>query len=112
MSEILIGVFIGVGVCLFLGFIFYRIMNSKFEILTQKNSLKFREQASLDLQGIIAPLNERVKEYKSYMDELHRFDLKDRENLRSKMQELNTSADKKERLSFNRQNRNNLKKSL
>lgn len=102
MSELAIGLFIGLGFALLVGFFLYKLIlkvqSDRFELLaqkiTQENSLNFKSQATSDLQSIISPLNEQVKEYKTYLDELHKYDLKDRENLRTTMTEMIGSATK------------------
>lgn len=59
-----------------------------------QNSRYLTEKAQLDLEKVIHPLNERVSEYKSYLDGIHKYDLKDRENLRERLGQMIESANK------------------
>lgn len=102
MSELLLGLFIGLGFAIIVGFFVYkvilRIQSDRFSLMAREisdaNSAQFKSQATADLQVLINPLNEQVKEYKTYLDELHKYDLKDRENLRTTMGEMIGSAAK------------------
>lgn len=63
------------------------------EVLDQ-NSNYLKEKAEHDLGRIVDPLNQRIGDYKNYLDSIHKYDLKDRESLRERLQQMLSSVDK------------------
>jgi DNA recombination protein RmuC len=98
--EVVISFTVGVILASVIGFVlikyFSRIQKDQFELLANnilsKNTNTLKENASENLSSIVLPLNERIKEYKEQMDQMHKFDLKERESLREKLNQMITSA--------------------
>lgn len=75
-----------------------RVQEDRFNILAQdvlnQNSQELQTQANQSFTNALTPLSEKVKEYKEYLDQIHKYDLKDRESLREKLNQMLYSAEK------------------
>lgn len=100
--EMILAFIIGVLFSITISYFLFKFLSSqqsdKFTVLAQnvleQNSNYLKEKSENELQKIIAPLNERVGDYKDYLDKLHKTDLQDRENLRGKLNQMLESAGK------------------
>lgn len=99
-TEILLAFFCGFLITLVLTYFFMRAssksqeQNFKLvanEILKYQTS-EFKLQATERMEQTIAPLNERIKEYRDLLSNMQRLDLSDRENLRTKLGDMMDSA--------------------
>jgi DNA recombination protein RmuC len=98
--EVVIGFIIGVVLACVIGFILIKylskVQRNQFELMANeilsKNTSSLKENASDNLSSIVSPLNEKIKEYKDQMDQMHKFDLKERESLREKLNQMISSA--------------------
>lgn len=98
--DVLIGFSIGVFVALLVSFVLLKFISklqkAQFELLAneilEKNNLSLKDSATSNFSNIINPLNDRIKEYKEQMDQMYRFDLKERESLREKINQMISSA--------------------
>ncbi len=103
--DLMIGLGIGIALSFVLGFVLIKLITKihtdKFHILAKEildqNTTQLKEQATSDIGNLVSPIHERIKEYKDYMDQLHKYDLKDREALREKMSHVMDSAHKIEK---------------
>ncbi len=103
--ELIIGFGIGSLVVLVLSFLFFRyfskVQEDKFQLIAseiiQKNTEQIHAQAQLGITSIVNPLNERIKEYQAHVDSIHKFDIKDRETLKEKMNVMMGAAHKIEK---------------
>ena len=107
--EILIAFFLGTLVTLTLTFIFIKLsarsQEQNFKILASeilKNQTEdFKSQASERMDQSVAPLNERIKEYKELLSSMQRIDLTERESLRVKLGDMIESASRIEEKALN-----------
>jgi len=98
--EIFLGFFIGLIftliLCLFLIKYIFKNQENKFHVLAseilEKNSNQLKISAEQNLSSVVAPLNDKIKEYKELMQLLQRSDLQDRESLREKLGQMIDSA--------------------
>lgn len=98
--EVVIGFSIGVLFASLISFVlikyFLKMQKDQFELIANevmfKNTNLLKDNAGDSLSGIVNPLNEKIKDYKEQMDQMHRFDLKDRESLREKLNQMIASA--------------------
>lgn len=90
--ELIIGLVLGTIVSGALSFFIYKkislIQSDNFEILANK----ILEKNEQNLTTLVTPFNERVKEYRDYLESMHKFDLKDRESLRERLNQMLDSA--------------------
>ncbi|MAX67956.1 MAG: hypothetical protein CME66_13555, partial [Halobacteriovoraceae bacterium] len=100
--DLILGFASGLLLALIIGFLglkfLLKFQTQKFELLAaqilKKNSEEFQVNANEKLTHVVNPLELKVKEYKEYMDSLHREDLKDRESLRERLAQMLESAQK------------------
>ncbi len=100
--EMMIGFLIGAVVSLITSFFLIKylskIQSDKFNLLAkniiEENSQNLQVQASQNFTEAVKPLNQKVQEYKEYLDHMHKYDLKDRESLREKLNQMLDSAQK------------------
>ncbi len=92
--ELGIGIVVGVLLSGILSYFIYQKLTStqtdQFESLAN-TILQKNEQ---NLNTLVSPFNERVKEYRDYLEQMHKFDLKDRESLRERLNQMLESASK------------------
>lgn len=88
--ELLAGMICG---CLFSGVFAYFL----FKLLTKNQREEFKQLASEVLGENAETLNLTVREYKEYLDQMHKFDLKDREGLKERLTQMIESAGKIEK---------------
>ena len=99
-QEILIAFSLGTLLTLVITFIFIRLSSKSqeqnFKIIASEilkiQSEDFNKQAREKMDQSVAPLNERIKEYKDLLANMQRVDLTDRENLRTKLGDMIESA--------------------
>ncbi len=77
---------------------FSKLQESRFQVLAseilEKNTGILKVQNEEQLTSLVKPFNERVKEYRDYLEQMHKFDLQDRESLREKLNQMLHSAQK------------------
>lgn len=92
------GVVLAVAIAFFLFKTLSKQQEDRFTVIAQQvldqNSNYITERAQADIEKVISPLNQRVGEYKSYLDNLHKYDLKDRESLRERLNQMIESANR------------------
>ena len=100
--EIILGFTIGAILAAVISFFIFKSLTrqqeDRFTVIAKQvldqNSNYLKEKAQSDLEKVIGPLNERVGDYKNYLDKLHKYDLQDRENLRERLTQMIESANK------------------
>jgi DNA recombination protein RmuC len=102
MVEIVSGFLAGAIVSIIAAYLIVKsiskIQSDKFQLMAndiiQSNTDRFQLQAKENFSSAIVPLNQKVTEYKEYLDQMHKFDLKDRESLREKLNQMISSAER------------------
>lgn len=102
MAELLIGLLVGLVFACIVFALLYKFLvqgqDQKFQLLAEgilkEKEKSFSENANEKMSALVTPLHEQIKEYKTYLDEIHKYDLKDRESLRERMGQMIQSAQK------------------
>ena len=100
--DVVIGFLIGSIFALVIGFILLKVLRKNqenaFKSLASdimRENTEFLQQNSIhSLAATVNPINEQIKQYKEYLDQIHKYDLKDRESLREKLNQMLDSAQK------------------
>lgn len=98
--DIIIGLAIGIIISTGVAISFFKLFLSKQQIQFEQfvgqvmnaQSEKFVANSEKQFSNLVNPINKTISEYKHYIDNLHREDLKDRESLREKINSMLTSA--------------------
>lgn len=102
LSYLIIGILVGLVAaaiaCYFIYNLIAKNQEIKFKLLSEEilkeKEKSFSDSATKELTTIINPIQEKITEYKQYLDSIHKDDLKDREGLREKINQMITSAQK------------------
>lgn len=98
--DIIYAFLAGLGLTLLFCYIFIRLsaraQEKNFKLLAmevlQTQTNEFKNQATVQFDQSVEPLNERIKEYKDLLSDMQKLDLKEREGLRLKMSDMISSA--------------------
>ena len=100
--EVAVAFLAGVLITSATGFFLYKVLSkvqeTQFKQLAQdifeSNAQNFQTTTHHNVNSIVNPLKENIKDFKQQLDQMHKFDIQDRENFRTKMNQMISSASK------------------